>query len=103
MNFLLLPGHYFLEGMIMSQFANDESLIEATPGSPFYLSLVEEGECTEGQEGPCEGTIGQWIDVSFTDWNESNVKWNALYLAGLIILSRLITFYALTNINYRAT
>ena len=87
----------------MSQFADDDSEIEASPGSPFYTSLVDDGTCTQVPDEPCEGTIGQWIDVSFSDWSESNVPWNSLYLAGLIILSRLTTFYALTRINYRAT
>lgn len=75
----IFPGHYFLEGLVMSQFADDDSTIEASVGSPYYQSLVADETCQPEQD-PCYGTIGQWIDVTFTDWNKDDVgttqAWN---------------------------
>lgn len=95
----VFPGHYFLEGLIMSQFDGDDRLIEASPGSPFFLELG----CGTSVVEVCEGSIDVWIGTYFTDWSVDNVKWNVLYLLVLILVTRVITFWALVNINYRAT
>lgn len=45
-----LPGHYILEGLLTTQFNNDNTPIEATTGSPFWQYLVNSGTCTEDEE-----------------------------------------------------
>merc|ERR1712003_331406 len=35
----LLPGHYILEGLLTTQYENDNTQIQAQVGSPFYVSL----------------------------------------------------------------
>jgi hypothetical protein len=93
----LFPGHYVLEGLVVSQFHEDDTPIEATLGSPFYQFLVGKG-CTSEV---CVGTAEQWIDVSFGGaFSYYHLPWNVLYLLALLIAARLITFYALVKFNY---
>lgn len=90
----LMPGHYILEGLLTTQFNNDDTPIEASIGSPFWEYLG----CTEE---PCYGTAQQWIFVSFGGaFVFENVKWDVTYLVGAIILVRLIAYIALTRLNY---
>lgn len=94
------PGQYLFQGLYMSQFHDDETLIEASPGTPFYnflrCDLVPESEL------PCEGTIAQWLEVNFSDFDRDNVYYCGIYLACFILLTRLVTFWALTNLNYQS-
>lgn len=58
-----------LEGLLTSQFHNDDTQIEASPGSPFweYLGCKEE---------PCYGSAEDWIFVSFGGaFVFENLKW----------------------------
>jgi ABC-type multidrug transport system permease subunit len=95
----LLPGHWLFEGIFMSQFENDDTMIAASPGSAFYNAL----NCTEtstSAHGTCEGTVWFWVQVNFTDWSPSNIPWDAVYLIGAMIVTRCVSLYALTNLNY---
>ena len=85
------------EGIFTSQFDGDTTVIEANPGSAFFMSL----NCTEGEE--CTGTVEQWIAVSFPDFSSDHIKWDFLYLVLVIVSSRVITFMALTKLDYQAT
>ena len=85
------------EGIFTSQFDGDTTMIEATPGSYFFESLG----CTQGE--PCSGTAGQWITSSFPDFSVDHIKWDFLYLLLVIVTSRVITFIALTKLDYKAT
>lgn len=93
----IFPGHYIFEGIFMSQFDGDETKIEASFGSPFFLSLPE---CR--LQSPCHGTAEQWVTVNFEDWSRDNVKWNILYLVFFIVATRVITVIALARLDYRA-
>jgi len=92
----ILPGHWIMEGLIISQFQGQQTQIEASPGTTFYKAL----NCTSE---PCYGSVGTWIDANFVDWSHESIKWNVVYLIGLILLTRVIGLYALFNINYRST
>jgi hypothetical protein len=81
----------------MSQFSGDDTLITATPNSAFFMSL----NCTSATPD-CTGTVSQWINVSFPDFSRDSVKWDALYLVVAILMSRVITFLALTKLDYKA-
>jgi len=81
----------------MSQFSGDDTEITASLNSAFYMSL----NCTSATPD-CTGTVSQWINVSFPDFSRDNIKWNALYLVAAILMSRVITFVALTKLNYKA-
>lgn len=92
----LMPGHYVLEGLLTTQFNNDDTQIEASVGSDFWDYL----DCTEE---PCYGTAEKWIFVSFGGaFTIEHVKWDIIYLFGAIIIVRLIAYIALTRLNYLA-
>jgi hypothetical protein len=93
----ITPGHYIFEGIIMSQYDGDDTLIVASTGSPFYNSL----RCNETVVS-CEGTAEGWVDSSFPDWDTDHLFYDALYLIGVILATRVITFFALTNLDYRS-
>jgi hypothetical protein len=92
----IMPGHYFFEGLIVSQYHDDQTNITASPGTVFYDYL----EC---DADPCIGTAGDWVQANFPDWSYDNVPYNMLYLVLLIILTRVVTFWALAKLNYRST
>eukprot|EP00522_Entomoneis_paludosa_P012046 CAMPEP_0172443714 /NCGR_PEP_ID=MMETSP1065-20121228/3929_1 /TAXON_ID=265537 /ORGANISM="Amphiprora paludosa, Strain CCMP125" /LENGTH=1500 /DNA_ID=CAMNT_0013194039 /DNA_START=53 /DNA_END=4555 /DNA_ORIENTATION=+ len=95
----VFPGHYLFEGIFLTQFHDDDRVIEASDGTPFYQGLG----CSPEDETVCEGTIAQWMEINFPDWSRDNVYYCGIYLAVLIILTRLVTFWALGNLNYRST
>lgn len=59
--YYICPGHYVYEGLIVSLYRDDNSLVVAEPGSEFYAYL----QCPEDDPNPCEGTINQYIHVFF--------------------------------------
>jgi hypothetical protein len=83
----------------VSQYNGDDTPIVATPGSPFYLSLPC-GESVEDDD--CVGTAGGWVATYFAEWSASNLAWNALYMVGLLVVTRLITFYGLAHFDFRS-
>lgn len=100
----VMPGHYIMEGIIMPQYENDDSPIEAYIGTPFYNSLVEAGECNPNDSNEvCVGTAEQWVSSSFPDWSFNDLGVDLLYLAGLMTATRVITLIALTRLDYRST
>lgn len=82
----------------MSQFDGDTTEITATVGTPFFESL----NCT-ATTPVCTGTAEAWLNSSFPDFSVDHIKWDALYLVLVIFASRVITFIALTTLNYKAT
>ena len=83
----------------MTQFNNDNTPIAASPGSPFYMSI----DCPPDPNAECVGTAEQWVIASFGDFSIDNIPWNLMYLLGLVFFSRLVTYVALTHLNYRST
>lgn len=82
-----------------SQFHEDTTPIEATPGSPFFEFLSEEG-CSSS-DCVLVGTAEQWIEVSFGGkFSYDHLPYNVLYMFALLIVARLLTFYALVKFNY---
>lgn len=94
------PGHWIFEGLFMSQFVGDPTVIQATNGTVFYDSL----NCTPATPPEnCTGTVDQWIRVNFTDFSADNIPWAALYLVLVMLITRVANFIALMKLNYRAT
>merc|ERR1711971_360402 len=95
----LLPGHYILEGLLTTQYDNDNTEITAQVGSPFYIYLG-----CDGSEGTCSGTAEEWINATFDGvFSRGNVPYDILYLVGMTILTRVVTVWALGYLNYRST
>mmetsp|Transcript_10620 Transcript_10620/g.23579 ORF Transcript_10620/g.23579 Transcript_10620/m.23579 type:complete len:1489 (+) Transcript_10620:283-4749(+) len=95
----VFPGHYIFEAMFVTQFSEDDSIIEAVPGSPFFRALG----CSADDTDPCEGTVGFWLEVNYSDFDRDNVYYCGIYLVCFIILTRLVSFWALTSLDYRST
>jgi len=102
-----MPGHYVLEGLLVSQFHEDTTPIIPSVGSPFY-DAVWANECPDAPYGEplpegCTGTAEQWIYISFGGmfvWG--HIGYNTIYLVGVLLLSKLIAFVALKKLNYLA-
>ena len=86
------------EALFLSQFHGDDTLITASPNSAFFQELGCTPETIE-----CQGTVEDWIASSFPDFSRDNVKWNALYLLFLLFATRVITFLALKNLDYKSS
>jgi hypothetical protein len=78
----------------MSQFHDDQTMITASVGSPFYEYLNCTGEI-------CTGTVADWMKVSFPDFSFDHIKWCIIYLALAIVIVRVISFVALNRFNYK--
>jgi ABC-type multidrug transport system permease subunit len=99
----MMPGHYVFEGLLVSQYRNDNTPIIASPGSAFWEFLDCDDKIAAGAT-ECVGTAEQWVFASFGgEFVEDNIPWNILYLVGLAITTRVITAIALKRLNYRST
>lgn len=97
----LMPGHYVLEGLLASQFHNDNTTIVATPGSPFYASLG--CDLDDFDTKVCKGTSEEWILSSFGGlFTWEHIPYNIVYLVGMLITVRTISYFALVKLNYLA-
>jgi ABC-type multidrug transport system ATPase subunit/ABC-type multidrug transport system permease subunit len=96
----LFPGHYILEGLLVTQFNNDDTPIVATPGTSFWNFLG----CNSQTQTECVGTAEEWIYATFDGaFVIENVPENIGYMIGMILLTRILTVYGLGYLNYRRT
>jgi len=103
----VMPGHYVLEGLLVSQFHEDNTPIIPYVGSPFY-DYVRKTYCPGAEYGEplpsgCTGTAEEWIYVSFGGkfvWGHLGA--NIIYLVLVLLLSKLVAFVALKRLNYLA-
>jgi ABC-type multidrug transport system ATPase subunit len=102
------PLHYGLEGLMASQFENDDTPITPVFGTPFY-DFVKTNYCPDAANDEplpsnCTGTAEDWIYVSFGGmWIPEHIPWNILYLVGAIVVAQAITLFGLTTKNFLAT
>eukprot|EP00547_Thalassionema_nitzschioides_P003473 CAMPEP_0194202806 /NCGR_PEP_ID=MMETSP0156-20130528/2735_1 /TAXON_ID=33649 /ORGANISM="Thalassionema nitzschioides, Strain L26-B" /LENGTH=1424 /DNA_ID=CAMNT_0038928407 /DNA_START=109 /DNA_END=4383 /DNA_ORIENTATION=+ len=94
----VMPGHYVLESLLVTQYHNDDTQIEASYESPFYNKLG----CKPGVV--CTGSAEDWVDYTFGGiFTIDNLGGDFAYLMGLLVLTRVVTFLALSYLNYRRT
>jgi hypothetical protein len=98
--YYIAPGHYVYESLVMAVFYQNDKKVLANPGSDFFNSLVEEGECTEAST-ECIGTMYQFVTVFFDGLfsHDHNMR-NALILGGILCLARVLTWLALKYIRF---
>lgn len=97
----LLPGHYVLEGLLVTQYRNDNTQIVADPGTPFWYFL---GCDTEADPTNCVGSAEDWVYATFDgNFVYENVPNNLGYLIGVILLTRILTVFGLGYLNFRST
>lgn len=71
----LLAGHWVFEGIFMSQYAGDDTPIEATtPGTPYWDALGCTTSNSTVVEEPCVGTAEDWVQAKFPTWSPDNLK-----------------------------
>lgn len=101
----LMPGHYVFEGLLTSQFQNDDTPITASPNSPFWVFLgCTADQMTATGEDRCVGTAENWVFATYGgDFEAENIPVNIAYLCGLLLVTRLITGFALAKLNFRST
>jgi len=93
----------------MSQFSDDTTPITASPGSPFWDSLncTEELDALDPEDrdgSVCVGSAEDWVLANFGEFfDEDNIPCNILYLVGVIVVARVITYFALIYLNFRST
>lgn len=100
--YYVMPGHYIFEGLIVSQYDGDTTLIEASPGTPFW----EFNNCDEVALAgdTCFGTAEDWVFASFGgNFVPANLPTNMAYLSSLFVITRIVTALALTYLNFRRT
>lgn len=99
----LMPGHYILEGLLMTQFDGDDQPIQASPGSAFWDSLDCDSQIAGGAT-ECFGTASQWVNAEFAGvFSIDNVPVDIIYLVALLFFTRFITVWALGHLNFRST
>lgn len=98
--FWITPGHFVYEGLVVSIFTGDQRTVVAEPGSDFYNALG----CAVDETGECTGTVSQFVYTFFGGrYNSDNIRQDALILGAYLILARVLTFLALTYMNFAAT
>jgi ABC-type multidrug transport system ATPase subunit/ABC-type multidrug transport system permease subunit len=99
----VMPGHYILEGLLVTQFQGDTTQILASPGSLFWDFLGCDDHILESNP-ECSGTAEEWIYASFGGiFVPENIAGDILYLVSLLLLTRIVSLVALERLNYRKT
>lgn len=101
----LIPSHYVIEGILVSQYDEDTTEITPTLGSPFYRYVCGLESCAISCEvepdTTCFGTAAEWINVTFGGkFTADHMGWNLLYLTVVMTIARILTFFALVNVNH---
>ena len=102
----LIPSHYVVEGILMSQYDGDKTPILSTAGSPFYdyISAVCGNQCCSISETGahiCTGIASDWVLVTFDGHFSIDHLWiNFVYLIIVCSVSRVVTFLALVHLNH---
>lgn len=100
----LFPYHYIVEGLVISQFGNDDTPIEASFDSPFYVYLIDNHCGGNATDCTTVGTAEEWVAASFGGmWKPEHIPYNVLYCFGAIVFTKAIAIYGLKQRNYLAT
>jgi len=95
--YYVCPMHYALEGLIMSQFGDDDTQVAAIQGGVWDQSLRAAGCATP----ICKGSVSSYLTF-FTDgdFKTSNINWNILILFAMIAALRCSTILGLYFVNW---
>lgn len=96
----ITPGHFVFEGMVVSIFTADLRTVVAEHGSDFFYDLG----CEVDEDSECAGTVSQFVYSFFGGrFSSDNIRQDALILGAYLVLARVLTFFALTYMNFAAT
>lgn len=105
----VFPLHYIMEGLLTSQYRDDQTPIVASLGSPFYYYVLSKNcpNMPPDQSPPVEcitGTAEDWVFTSFGGmWVPENIPYDVVYLICAIIASKAAALYGLKTRNYLAS
>lgn len=100
----ITPGHYVYEGLVMTQFNEDQTPVEASPGSAFYFFLIDSGDCNPEADAVCTGTVEEFLDQFFGGkFSRDHVWYDAVVLGAYLVVARLATLWALKKFNYTSS
>jgi hypothetical protein len=99
--YYITPGHYIFEGEVTSIMFNDIRSVEAAEGGSFYEWLVDAGTCVVDQETPCIGSQKEFVLYFFGgEYDADHIGRNAYILGGVLVLVRLLSWFALKYIRF---
>lgn len=104
----VFPLHYVLEGLLTSQFVNDQTPIVAAYPSPFYDFVLNKNcpgydHLNIPESCDLTGTAEEWIFSTFGGmWVPEHIKYDIIYLVGTIVLAKIVTGYGLKRKNFLA-
>jgi ABC-type multidrug transport system permease subunit len=96
----ITPGHFVIEGMVTSIFAENNNIVIAIPGSSFYDYMG----CPENNvnaDGECTGTVSDFVDNFFGGRFQKDHMWYDALVCGIfLLLARATTYFGLRYFNY---
>lgn len=100
----ITPGRYVYEGLMASQFYDDNRTVIALPGSNFWANLDCDNTTLWPDEEVCQGPVYEYFNVFF-GWRfkRENIPINGGVLGGILILARVLTGIALKKLNYTSS
>lgn len=105
----ITPGHYVFEGIIVSQFEDDDRMVIAEQGSAFWDYLRCDDNTTEslgtfGNTTECFGTAWQFVDAFFgEEFSPDNRVRGIVVLTAFLIFARALTFFCLRFFNHQSS
>lgn len=100
LGFWTAPGRFAFEGLAVSQFDDITVPVEAEPGSPFFYAL----NCTNATiiaDGSCRGDMNDYVGFYFGGKFTPDHFWiDVGALLGYLVLSRILSYWALYKFNY---
>lgn len=95
------PGRFAFEGLVMTQFKDIQVPVLAQPGSAFYFELGCAATIEDISDEPCTGTMEQFVNFFFGGRFTNDNFWLDIgVLLGYLLLSRILTYWALAKFNY---
>jgi ABC-type multidrug transport system permease subunit len=102
----ITPGHYVFEGMVVTQFSDDQRLVEAYVGSEFfdYMNCTLLLNTSHDGSKACVGYVSQYVDSFFGGrFSREHVPQNLLILGLYLFAARVLTYFALKKFNYASS
>lgn len=107
LGFWTAPGRFAFEGLVITQFKDIDLPVEATVGSPFFYETgcnrteFDMASAAGLTNVTCQGTMDDYVEFFFGGRFTLDHFWIDLgCLFGYLILSRVLSYWALKRFNY---
>jgi ABC-type multidrug transport system permease subunit len=91
------PGRFAFEGLVITQFDGNQTPVLAEYLSPYFFYLG----CTQDMQGECFGTISDFVQFFFQGYFTKDHFWMDVgVLLGYLVLTKILTGFALWKFNY---